>query len=167
MNRCEPRWATARDESLPTNGDKLAKVANLMGFELFDWQRRVVDTALEKQDGHYVFRTVGASVGRQGGKSKLIEVRIAFELLQPRKQIAYTAQDRAMAKLKWLEHVQSFERTPQIARQIHNSSHVVSSDLCFGCNTRISRRCHSRSLLIWAYFDFYRITSQAPHRCFN
>jgi hypothetical protein len=33
---CAPRWATTRDESLPTDGGKLAKVANLMGFELFD-----------------------------------------------------------------------------------------------------------------------------------
>lgn len=128
MTACEPRWATARDLSLPTDGDKLARVAQLMGFELFDWQRRVADTALERKDGHYVFRTVGASVGRQGGKSKLIEVRIAFELLQARKQIAYTAQDRAMAKLKWLEHVQSFERTPQIARQIHKISYINGSE---------------------------------------
>jgi phage terminase large subunit-like protein len=103
-------------------------VANLMGFELFDWQRRVADVALERKDGHYIFRTVGASVGRQGGKSKLIEVRIAFELLQARKHIAYTAQDRAMAKLKWLEHVQSFERTPQIARQIHKISYINGSE---------------------------------------
>jgi len=128
VSTCIPRWATARDESLPTDGHKLAKVANLMGFELFDWQRRVADTALERKEGHYVFRTVGASVGRQGGKSKLIEVRIAFELMQGRKQIAYTAQDRAMAKLKWLEHIQTFERTPQIARQIHKVSYVNGSE---------------------------------------
>ena len=128
LNVCAPRWATSRDPDLPTDGDKLEKVANLMGFSLYQWQRQVADTALEKVDGHYWYRTVGVGVGRQSGKSKLVETRIAFELLKPRHHVAYTAQDRNMAKLKWQEHVNSFERCPAIAKQIHRISYINGSE---------------------------------------
>jgi Phage Terminase len=128
---CPPRWATTRDPELPTDGDKLEKVANLMGFSLYQWQRQVADTALERVDGHYWYRTVGVAVGRQSGKSKLVETRIAYELLKPRHHVAYTAQDRNMAKLKWQEHVNSLERCPGIAKQIHRISYINGSERVF------------------------------------
>ena len=128
---CPPRWATTRNPELPTDGDKLEKVANLMGFSLYQWQRQVADTALERVDGHYWYRTVGVAVGRQSGKSKLVETRIAYELLKPRHHVAYTAQDRNMAKLKWQEHVNSLERCPGIAKQIHRISYINGSERVF------------------------------------
>ena len=86
---CTPRWASLRDETSETEGDKLAQVARLLGFELFDWQQYVADVGLEKdQSGLYKYRTVAAQVGRQNGKSKLIETRIAYELLQPKRHVA-------------------------------------------------------------------------------
>ena len=88
---CKPRWATARNPDLETDGALLERVANVMGFSLYGWQRLVADVALEKLDGYYYFRTVGVGVGRQSGKSKLVETRIALELLKPRRQVAYTA----------------------------------------------------------------------------
>ena len=63
LTECPPRWATPRDPNLETDGALLEKVANLMGFSLYSWQRLVADTALEKVDGYYYFRTIGVGVG--------------------------------------------------------------------------------------------------------
>ena len=109
---CAPRWATPRDNRYETDGGRLAKVADLMGFSLYSWQRLVADVGLERNGDAYRYRTVGCAVGRQSGKSKLIEVRIAYELLQERRAVAYTAQDRNMAKLKWDEHVHDLPSSP-------------------------------------------------------
>ncbi|NBW23113.1 MAG: hypothetical protein EBR82_85730, partial [Caulobacteraceae bacterium] len=109
--------------------DKLAQVAKLLGFDLFDWQRYVADVGLEKDvDGLYKYRSVCAQVGRQNGKSKLIETRIAYELLQPKRHVAYTAQDRNMAKSKWEEHLLSFQLSPKFAKRIARVSRVNGSE---------------------------------------
>lgn len=126
---CKPRWASQRDLTCETDGDKLAQVANLLGFDLFDWQRFVADVGLEKDEtGLYKYRSVCAQVGRQNGKSKLIETRIAFELLQPKRHVAYTAQDRNMAKSKWEEHLLSFQLSPKFAKRIARVSRVNGSE---------------------------------------
>ena len=126
---CTPRWASLRDESYETEGDKLAQVARLLGFDLFDWQRLVADVGLEKDKaGSYKYRTVCAQVGRQNGKSKLIETRIAYELLQPKRHVAYTAQDRNMAKGKWEEHLLSFQLSPKFSKRIARVSRVNGSE---------------------------------------
>ena len=102
LSKCPPRWASARDTQSATDGDKMAQVAQILGFDLFAWQQYVSDVGLEKDaDGLYKYRTVAAQVSRQSGKSKLIETRIALELLQSKRHVAYTAQDRNMAKVKW------------------------------------------------------------------
>jgi len=98
-----PRWGTPRSTK-PTYGAQLAKVAAALGYSLFDWQRLVADVAMEHNDGTYQYRTVGVSVGRQNGKTALASARIAFELLQPGHVVAFTAQDRNMARSKWEEH---------------------------------------------------------------
>ena len=97
-----PRWGTARSE-LSTHGDKLGKVSRALGFPLFDWQQQVADVALEHEAGRYRYRTVGCSVGRQNGKTQLALARIALELLQDKHTVAFTAQDRTMARAKWAE----------------------------------------------------------------
>lgn len=128
-NLCTPRWASARNPALNTDGGKLAQVANLLGFDLFDWQKLVADVGLEMDEtGLYKYRTVAAQVGRQNGKSKLIETRIAFELLQPKRHVAYTAQDRNMAKNKWEEHLLSFQMSPKFSKRIARVSRVNGSE---------------------------------------
>jgi len=70
---CTPRWASLRDETSETEGDKLAQVARLLGFELFDWQQYVADVGLEKdQTGLYKYRTVAAQVGKMA-KANLLK----------------------------------------------------------------------------------------------
>lgn len=124
---CPPRWATVRDDSYETDGERLAKVARLMGFDLFAWQRMVADVGLERDGDRYRYRTVCAAVGRQSGKSKLIETRIAYELLQNNRAVAYTAQDRNMAKLKWQEHVHNFENS-SLSKYIRKVSNTNGSE---------------------------------------
>jgi phage terminase large subunit-like protein len=125
---CAPRWSTPRDYAYESDGERLAKVARLMGFELFAWQRLVADVGLERKGDGYRYRTVGCAVGRQSGKSKLIETRIAYELLQPSRHVAYTAQDRNMAKLKWEEHIHSLESSPALAKYIRKVSRNNGSE---------------------------------------
>ena len=98
-----PRWGTPRSKR-ETHGHHLARVAGALGWNLFDWQRLVADVALEHDDGRYRYRTVGVSVGRQNGKTALAASRIALELLQPGHVVAFTAQDRGMARYLWDAH---------------------------------------------------------------
>ena len=98
-----PRWGTPRSKR-ETHAHHLARVAQALGWDLFDWQRLVADVALEHDDGQYRYRTVGVSVGRQNGKTALAASRIALELLQPGHIVAFTAQDRGMARYLWEAH---------------------------------------------------------------
>ncbi len=120
----EPRWGTKRDRRLKTMGDQLAAVAEGMGFSLFPWQKHVADVAMEYKNSLYKYRTVGVAVGRQNGKSSLVAARIVFEALHARHKVAYTAQDRQMARLKWEEHIEIM-----MASSIrHRIKHVVRTN---------------------------------------
>ena len=108
-----PRWATARNLDRDSHGPALEQVANLLGFELFAWQKQVADTALElDKNGNYHYRTVGATVGRQNGKTTLLVFRIALELLKPNTLTIFTSQDRNAARAKFDEHVEMLMSTP-------------------------------------------------------
>lgn len=102
---CPPALHATPASDSPSKGHYLAQVAELMGLNLFEWQRQVADVALEIDDaGRYRRRTVGVSVGRQNGKTALLGARIGLELLAGG-HVAYTAQDRNLAKLKFQEFV--------------------------------------------------------------
>jgi hypothetical protein len=58
------------------------------------------------------YRTVGVGVARQNGKTTLVCSRIARQLIPPRQTVAYTAQDRGLARTKWEEHVDLLMSTP-------------------------------------------------------
>jgi len=129
LSKCPPRWASLRDPAWQTDGDKMTVVADLLGYTLFEWQQYVCDVGLEKdKQGNYKYRTVCAQVSRQSGKSKLIETRIAYELLQPKRHVAYTAQDRNMAKVKWDEHLLSFLMSPKFSKRIGKVSKTNGSE---------------------------------------
>jgi len=114
-----PRWGTPRRAERKTKGRELRKVAKMMGFDLFPWQALVVDVALEHDEkGNFFYSTVGATCGRQVGKSKLVSARITYECLQPGHYVAYTAQDRNQARLAWEEHTFTMEQSPEIAKLI-------------------------------------------------
>ena len=117
-----PRWATKRNPDRVSHGPALERVANNLGFELFEWQKQVSDTALElDKDGNYHYRTVGATVGRQNGKTTLLVFRIALELLKPNTMTIFTSQDRNAARHKFDEHCELLLSTPfrkRIKKQI-------------------------------------------------
>lgn len=109
----EPRWCS-KPSSWPTHGHLDVKVAQLLGWELFRWQ---VDGSMLAGEYDPVsmrprFRTVGASVARQNGKTSWILTRIARQMLPAGQHVAYTAQDRSLARLKWEEHVELLMETP-------------------------------------------------------
>lgn len=109
-----PRWATPRRSDTPTRGHLLGDVSRLIGFEPFPWQQHAADVALQFNPISRVplYRTVGIGLARQNGKTTLVCARVAMQLLVPRSTVAYTAQDRNLARFKWAEHVDLLMSTP-------------------------------------------------------
>jgi hypothetical protein len=151
----EPRYGTPRRRGRPTRGPLLASVAGLLGWDLFPWQRRAGDIALEYHEASRIpyYRTVGVAVSRQNGKTTLICARIAMQLILPRSVVAYTAQDRGLAVLKWSEHVDILmdtpfaERVARIDRKGHAEMLVMTNGARYMPVTP-SRRKAGRSLSI-------------------
>lgn len=110
----EPRWGTARQPARPTRGGLDRQVAALLGWKLFPWQMHFADVAGEYDPHTKVpyYRTVGGGVARQNGKTTLVCSRIARQLIPPRQTVAYTAQDRGLARTKWAEHIELLMSTP-------------------------------------------------------
>lgn len=111
---CRPRWGTPRNPSYPTRGGLDLQVANLLGWRYFPWQSYVSDVAGEYDRRTKLprYRTVGIGVGRQNGKTTLVCSRIARQLIAARQTVAYTAQDRGLARTKWDEHCSILMDTP-------------------------------------------------------
>jgi hypothetical protein len=109
-----PRWGTPRHPERPTRGPLDRQVAKLLGWDLFPWQKHAADVAGEYDPVTKLpaYRTVGVGVSRQNGKTTLICARIARQLIPPRQTVAYTAQDRGIARTKWAEHVELLMSTP-------------------------------------------------------
>lgn len=137
----QPRWGTKRSPKTKTMGDRLAMVAQGMGFDLFPWQRHVADVSMEYKGSRYKYRTVGVAVGRQNGKSSLVAARIVFEALHPKHKVAYTAQDRNMARLKWEEHVEIMmsssirKRVKHVVRTNGNEHVIFNNGSTYGITT--------------------------------
>jgi hypothetical protein len=117
----KPRWATPRRPEFPTRGALDRQVAALIGWRFFPWQVQASDVAGEYHPVTKVphYRTVGISVARQDGKTTLVCTRIARQLIPPRQTVAYTAQDRGLARTKWDEHVSILMETPFAERVAH------------------------------------------------
>lgn len=126
-----PRYGTPRRPERPTRGHILGMVAGLLGWSLFPWQRYTGDVSLEYDPISKLpqYRTVGLSVSRQNGKTTLVLVRIAAQLIVPRSTVAYTAQDRNIARFKWAEYVDVLLDTPFADRVEHVSRNNGSEGL--------------------------------------
>jgi phage terminase large subunit-like protein len=77
----------------------------VLGHALMPWQRRVLDVALEVDEGgRLIFGDVTLTVPRQWGKSYLLlALMLTRALLQRRQGIAYTAQTAVDARKKLLD----------------------------------------------------------------
>ena len=92
----------------------------MLGLMLFLWQRLAADIALEidPRTRALRYRTVGISVARQNGKTVLVIVRVAMELIRPRRTVVYTAQDRNYARRQWEKHCDWLMSIPAFAREV-------------------------------------------------
>lgn len=124
-----PRYGTPRRRARPTRGPLLAKVGRLLGWDFHTWQDHAAAVAMEFDARTKLpfYRTVGISVARQNGKTTLVLARIAMQLIIPRQTIAYTAQDRNMARFKWAEHVELLMDTP-FAERVRRISRVNGAE---------------------------------------
>jgi phage terminase large subunit-like protein len=73
------------------------------------------------------------SVSRQNGKTTLICARIARQLIAPMQTVAYTAQDRGLARTKWDEHVSLLMATP-FADRVERIDRANSREMLVMCN---------------------------------
>lgn len=141
----KPRIGTPRSQAL-TLGADLVRVAKELGFSPHEWQRYAGNVSLELTERPRRGRraaagsklklaagNVGAIVGRQSGKTAFAAARIALQcrlpdlpgvarrvgldVIRPQK-VAYTAQDRGNARLRWLEHLAMLTSTPALQDRI-------------------------------------------------
>jgi len=124
LQNCLPRWTTPRTERA-TLGDKVARIAELLGTPLMPWQKHVADVALEVEPHvdlvtgevtqRLVYREVRLTVPRQSGKTTLMLAAMAHRCIAmgDRQRVSYTAQTGKDARLKWEdEHIPVLERSP-------------------------------------------------------
>lgn len=117
-----PRWATPRSVERNTLGGPFDRVASVLGIMLFLWQSQVADVALEIDPLTKAlrYRTVGISVARQNGKTLLVVIRVALELIRPRRTVVYTAQDRNYARRQWEKHCDLLMSIPAFACEVRD-----------------------------------------------
>jgi phage terminase large subunit-like protein len=115
-----PRWATPRRIERRTLGPVFDELASVLGVMLFLWQRLAADVALEidPRTKALRYRTVGISVARQNGKTLLVIIRIAMELVRSRHTVVYTAQDRNYARRQWEKHCDWLMAIPAFACEV-------------------------------------------------
>lgn len=124
-----PRYGTPRRRERPTRGGLMVAVGELLGWTLFGWQRLASEIAMEydPRTKWPCYRSVGISVARQNGKTTLVLIRIALQLIVPRSTVAYTAQDRNIARFKWAEYVEILMSTP-FASRVRRVSRINGSE---------------------------------------
>ena len=115
---CPPRFGTPRNFDRATFGPQVGEVARRLGMPLMPWQQHVLDVALElDDDGGLFYSEVVLTAPRQNGKtaivlSKLVHRANAATAFGGPQNIVYTAQDRNMARKKWLkDHVGMLRRS--------------------------------------------------------
>jgi len=136
---CPPRWGTQRSPHRETHGDRLARVAEMLGQPLMPWQRHVADVGLEvdPDTGLLAYRSVVVLLPRQNGKTTLVlawELERALLWGSPQK-IAYTAQTGMDARKKLLDdQVPLLERSPLKAAvtKVHRAQGAESVQFATG-----------------------------------
>lgn len=88
----------------------------VLGVELFPWQRWLLIHALElRPDGKYRFRTVLILVGRQNGKTSLIEIKNLWKMfVEGVSLVVSVAQELDVAEESWDNAVAIVEGIPEL-----------------------------------------------------
>lgn len=89
-----PKYATPRDPGAPSDGRRIAAIANSLGRPFMPWQQLVADVATEHEpDGSYRYEIVLVTVPRQSGKTTLVgPVQLDRIIMNPGIRCFYTAQ---------------------------------------------------------------------------
>lgn len=95
---------------------------DVLGIELFPWQRWLLVHALELlPDGSFRFRTVIVLVARQNGKSTLAQVlALFFMYVRAARLVIGTAQNLDIAEEVWQGAVDIAEDVPELAAEIEH-----------------------------------------------
>lgn len=103
-----------------SSGQEAIEVATLAGIELDDWQEFVLANALgERADGKWSAATVGLTIGRQNGKSLLLEVRELFGLfVLGEKLIVHTAHLQTTASEQFRRLRERIQGVPEFEDRI-------------------------------------------------
>lgn len=92
----------------------------VLGIKLYPWQKWFLKHALElNPDGKYRFRTVVLLVGRQNGKSTLLQVYALWRMYVDRAPLVIgTAQNLDIAEEQWAAAVTLAEENEELAAEI-------------------------------------------------
>jgi hypothetical protein len=104
-----------------SHGFAAAKFAeDLLGVTLIPWQRWMLEHALElRPDGRYRFRNVVVLVGRQNGKSTLIQTMALWKLFVSKAALVVgTSTNLDIAEESWMACVDIAEGVPELAREV-------------------------------------------------
>lgn len=121
MSEAMPRYCTPRNETLDTDGGKVALVSKALGHPLLPWQRMAADLAGEYEidgEGRRVLAhpRVIVTVPRQAGKTTLDEARhIRSMLMGPNRQSWYIAQRGTDAVKRFKQTVKDVQSSPALA----------------------------------------------------
>jgi hypothetical protein len=93
---------------------------DVLGIRLYPWQKWMLKHALElNPDGKYRFRTVVLLVGRQNGKSTLLQVWALWRMYVDRAPLVIgTAQNLDLAEEQWSAAVTMAEENEELAAEI-------------------------------------------------
>lgn len=100
-------------------GFSVIRFAEMIGIELYPWQKWLLIHMMELDGDRFRFRTVIILVGRQNGKSTVMKV-LALWCMYVRgwRLVLGTAQDLETAEQLWAETVEIAEDSPELAAEI-------------------------------------------------
>lgn len=109
-----PKFATQRDPSAPSDGARIATIAEWLGKPLMPWQRLVADVGTEREpDGSYRYEIVLVTTPRQAGKSTLLApVQLERILMLDAVKVFYTAQTGKDARSRFNDVVKLIQGSP-------------------------------------------------------
>jgi len=99
----------------------------VLGFRLIPWQRWLLIHALElAADGRFRFRTVLVLVGRQNGKTTIVEVKNLWKMFVLQVPLVIgTAQNLDISEESWDKAVEIVESIPELSAEVARDGGIV------------------------------------------
>lgn len=141
LRTAPPAYATRRDPDAPTNGARVAVIAEALGTPLMPWQRYVADVAGERNPRdpeRYRYPIVVITVPRQSGKTTLLRaIAVERAVMKSHQNIFATAQTGKDAGARWKDMVARVEESPLRRHiKVFKGAGAMSLDLPNGSHIR-------------------------------